>query len=179
MLTTECAEDQQPIFCVYIAMGIFWVVGVAGGVATSLGLALPKSVAIGIVSLAIVLLCATVLPYGTATVLINLRFRRYETNPNGKLVTPLEVHELQQQHAAVAVATPAATTTLQVQVPEGVGPGMPFQVQVGQQMVTVACPPGVAAGAMIQIEVPAEVAATQVSSAVVESTVGGGGEDMC
>ena len=170
------------MICVYIAMGIFWVVGVAGGVASSLGLALPKSVGIGIVSLIIVLLCSTVLPYGLATFLTNLRFRRYETNPNGKLVTPLEVHELQQQHAAVAVApvaAPAATTTLQVQVPEGVGPGMPFQVQVGQQMVTVACPPGVAAGAMIQIEVPAEVAATQVSSAVVESTVGKGGEDMC
>ena len=50
---------------------------------------------------------------------------------------------------------PMETTTLhvQVQVPEGVGSGMPFQVQVGQQMVTVACPSGVAAGAMIQIEV--------------------------
>ena len=52
-----------------------------------------------------------------------------------------------------ALPTVTTTTTHQVQVPVGIVAGMPFQVQVGQQLITIACPPGVAAGAMIQIQV--------------------------
>ena len=42
-------------------------------------------------------------------------------------------------------------TMYQLVVPPGVGPGMQFQASVGGQMMSVTCPPGVAAGSMIQV----------------------------
>ena len=55
--------------------------------------------------------------------------------------------------------------SLQVQVPQGVGPGMQFQVQIGGQVMAIACPQGVGPGAMIQIQVPAATAVVPVAAA--------------
>ena len=43
---------------------------------------------------------------------------------------------------------------LQVQVPAGVYVGQQFRIQVGAQVMTVACPAGAGPGQMIQIQVP-------------------------
>ena len=48
-------------------------------------------------------------------------------------------------------------TQMQVVVPAGVGPGMPFQVNTPTGPMQVVCPPGVAAGSPITINVPANV----------------------
>ena len=44
---------------------------------------------------------------------------------------------------------------MQVQIPEGIKPGMQFQIQVGEQTMAIACPEGAGPGSMIQIQVPA------------------------
>ena len=48
--------------------------------------------------------------------------------------------------------------TFQVQVPQGIGPGMQFQVNVNGQLLTVTCPPNAGPGMMITIQAPAAAA---------------------
>ena len=48
------------------------------------------------------------------------------------------------------------TTQVVVQVPQGISVGMMFQVNVGQQVMAIACPPGAGPGSMIQIQVPTQ-----------------------
>ena len=45
---------------------------------------------------------------------------------------------------------------IQVQVPAGMSPGMQFQIQVGQQIMAIACPQGARPGSVIQIQIPAQ-----------------------
>ena len=53
---------------------------------------------------------------------------------------------------------------MQAQVPAGISPGMQFHVQVGQQIVAVACPQGAGPGSMINIQTPVQpVVATAVA----------------
>lgn len=58
-------------------------------------------------------------------------------------------------HAYPPQVPPAAAAQMfQVQVPANVGPGMPFQVNVGGQLMSVTCPQGCGPGSMIQIQAP-------------------------
>ena len=45
------------------------------------------------------------------------------------------------------------TAMYQLAVPPGVLPGMQFQASVGGQMMSITCPPGIAAGSVIQVPV--------------------------
>ena len=56
-----------------------------------------------------------------------------------------------------APTSPTTTTQMQVTVPEGVGPGMPFIVETPIGHMQVICPSGVAAGGqiIIAVELPA------------------------
>ena len=40
---------------------------------------------------------------------------------------------------------------MQVQVPAGISAGMQFQVQIGAQVMAIACPQGAGPGSMIQV----------------------------
>ena len=68
--------------------------------------------------------------------------------------------------APVAVPIRAASVeieneipTVHVQVPAGISPGMQFEVNVGGQIIGIACPQGAAPGSTIQSQVPAAAAA--------------------
>ena len=71
-----------------------------------------------------------------------------------------------QPMSAVAVA-PAAPIAqqMQVTVPAGIGPGMPFAVITpsGQQM-TATCPPGASAGGVVMLSVPGPAMPTAVAT---------------
>ena len=41
---------------------------------------------------------------------------------------------------------------MQVQVPAGISAGMQFQVQIGAQIMAIACPQGAGPGSMIQVK---------------------------
>ena len=64
-----------------------------------------------------------------------------------------------------SVAPTPQTTTMQVQIPQGVSDGMQFQIQIGDQIMAVACPPGAGPGTTIEIQVPAAGAAPTAPSA--------------
>jgi hypothetical protein len=63
------------------------------------------------------------------------------------------------------VPTTPQTMTVRVQIPQGVSEGMQFQIQIGDQIVAVTCPPGAGPGTAIEIQVPAAGAAPSAPSA--------------
>ena len=65
----------------------------------------------------------------------------------------------------VMAATPTPTTMMNVTVPEGVTPGVVFNIQTPTgAMMAVTCPDGVTAGALIQVSVPSVAAPMPASS---------------
>ena len=56
---------------------------------------------------------------------------------------------------------------MQVVIPEGVSPGMPFQVNTLSGPMQVVCPPGAAAGSPIMVHVPVNVVAQAVAQPIV------------
>ena len=59
-------------------------------------------------------------------------------------------------HPAEAPHAQATMQMFQVQVPQGVGPGMQFHANIGGQLVAVQVPNGVGPGATLQIQVPVQ-----------------------
>ena len=72
-------------------------------------------------------------------------------------------------HPAEAPHAQATMQMFQVQVPQGVGPGMQFHANIGGQLVAVQVPNGVGPGATLQIQVPMQ--RVQASSGFVQSFI--------
>ena len=72
-------------------------------------------------------------------------------------------------HPAEAPHAQATMQMFQVQVPQGVGPGMQFHANIGGQLVAVQVPNGVGPGATLQIQVPMQ--RVQASSDFVQSFI--------
>lgn len=65
-----------------------------------------------------------------------------------------------------------ATQQYEVIVPQGVGPGQPFQVNIGGQMMQIACPTNATAGMKIRVNAPAPMARAMPSAPVATATAG-------
>ena len=71
-------------------------------------------------------------------------------------------------HILVLVLPSQKMQVMQVQVPAGISPGMQFQVNIGGQIMAIACPQGAGPGSMIQIQVPAAAPAAAMQQVQVQ-----------
>ena len=96
-----------------------------------------------------------------------------------QMATPVAEQPIQMATPVADVAAVAmpqsnmamqAGQQMQVTVPLGIGPGMPFQVETPSGMMQVICPPGVEGGQQIAVSVPAPVVQTVATPSAVTGT---------
>jgi len=81
------------------------------------------------------------------------------------MMTPVQ-QQKQQQQAGTAMLTVHQQQMFQVTIPAGVGPGVPFNVTIDNQILQIVCPEGCSPGSVVSVAAPApapvDVAATAV-----------------